>query len=134
MWTCPSCHRGFQRNQQIHSCRRVSVDSHFQNKPLAKDIFTHLLDQIHQTIGPCKVVSLPCCIHLFGNYDFLAALPKKDHLEIRFALNHPLHTPKLKVSVPLSSASFKHCFDVYNIQQLDDEFLNWLKESYLLKT
>jgi len=52
------------------------------NKVIAKELFEYLLQKIELNIGKCKIVSLPCCVHLYGTYDFLAALPKKDSIEI----------------------------------------------------
>jgi hypothetical protein len=106
---------------------------HFENKEKARELFDFLLKRIEDNIGKCKVISLPCCVHLFGTYDFLAVLPKKNRIEIRFALNRKLNTPRLKVSVPLSSKVFKNCFDIGRKQEIDGEFMGWLKESYFLK-
>jgi hypothetical protein len=88
---------------------------------------------INDTIGICQIISLPCCIHLFGEYDFLAALPKKDRLEIRFALNRKIESVKLKQSVPISQKNFKHCIDIKTIKEIDTELIKWLNESYHLK-
>ncbi len=82
MWTCPKCKRVFNKKDQPHSCNKIPLDQHFKNKEKAKELFDHLIDQIGTGIGKCKIISLPCCIHLYGNYDYLALLPKKDQLEI----------------------------------------------------
>jgi len=133
MWVCFKCDRIFWKANQPHSCNRVSIESHFANKEKARDLFNSLLNRIEKDIGKCKIVSLPCCIHLFGSYDFLAVLPKKDGLEIRFALNRKLNTSRLKVSVPMSTNVFKNCFNICGEQGIDIEFMGWLKESYHLK-
>lgn len=91
-----------------------------------------MVEQINN-IGRVKVISLPCCIHLFGKYDFLAALPKKEGLEIRFALKRVIDNPRLKQSVPLSTKFFKNCFEITSEKEIDDEFIGWLEESYHLK-
>ena len=70
---------------------------------------------------------------MFGNYDFLAALPKKEKLEIRFSLNRVLDSPRLKQSVPVSSNFFKNCIDISDTTEINDEIINWLTESYHLK-
>ncbi|MCL5433175.1 MAG: DUF5655 domain-containing protein [Patescibacteria group bacterium] len=133
MWTCPNCNRIFKKAKQPHSCKKVSVESHFENKEKARELFDFLHRRIEEKIGKCKIVSLPCCVHLFGTYDFIAILPKKNGVEIRFALDRKLDTPRLKVSVPMSSKVFKNCFDIENKQEIDGEFIGWLKESYHLK-
>lgn len=96
-------------------------------------MFDYLLERVKRDIGKCKIISIPCCVHLFGKYDFLAALPKKDRLEIRFALDRKLGTPRLKQAVPMSAKVFKNCFDVFSKDEIDKEFVGWLKESYHLK-
>lgn len=133
MWTCEKCGRIFQRVGQQHSCKRVSLESHFKNKPLARFLFDQLFAGLKEKTSPLKIISLPCCIHLFGHYDFLAALPKKDGLEVRIALDRMLENPRLKQAVSLSTKFFKNCFFVAKPEELDGEFFGWLVESYYLK-
>lgn len=79
------------------------------------------------------MISLPCCIHLFGTYDFLAALPKKDRLEIRFTLDRKLNDPRVIHCVPVSATLFKNCLDISKTEEISGELLEWLGESYHLK-
>jgi hypothetical protein len=79
------------------------------------------------------LISIPCCIHLFGKYDFLAILPKRDRLEIRFALDRKIDSPMLVQSVPLSSRYTKNCIDIKNREEIDEELIKWLRQAYFLK-
>lgn len=133
MWICLKCGRAFGKENQPHSCRSVSLESHFEGKEKAKQLFSFLLQRIEETIGKCRIISLPCCVHLFGTYDFLAVLPKKDRIEVRFALDHKLNTPRLKASVPMSSKVFKNCFDIGSKEEIGGDFMEWLNQSYHLK-
>ncbi|MFA6532761.1 MAG: DUF5655 domain-containing protein [Patescibacteria group bacterium] len=133
MWTCPNCERIFEKIRQPHSCKKISLGLHFKNKDKAKELFEYLVKQVNEKVGKYKIISVPCCIHLFGKYDFLAALPKKNGLEIRFALGRKLSSQRLKQFVPLSAKVFKHCFEITSEKEIDDEFIEWLKESYHLK-
>lgn len=133
MWTCPKCGRIFKRKGQMHSCKKVPLESHFENKESAKELFDFLLKQIKAKVGNCKIISLPCCVHLFGKYDFLAALPKKDKLEVRFMLNRKITNPRITATVPLSSKTFKNCLDVSSKEEIDKELIGWIKESYSLR-
>ena len=126
MWTCPKCSRVFGKSKQPHSCKNVPLENHFENKEKAKQLFDHLVEQVNKKVGKTKIISIPCCVHLFGKYDFLAALPKKDGLEIRFALDRELDSPRLNQSVPMSSKVFKNCFDISSKEEFDDEFIGWL--------
>jgi hypothetical protein len=132
MWTCNKCQRVFEKTKQPHSCQKVPVERHFKNKAKAKEIFNVLVEKIENQIGKCQIISLPCCIHLFGKYDFLAALPKKDKLEIRFSLNRVINSPRLIKSVPISTKSFKNCIDIENKAEIDKELIKWLSEAYCL--
>ncbi len=133
MWTSNKCDRIFHDASQSQSCKKVHLQSHFISKPLAHNLFDHLVHTINSRIGTCKIISIPCYIHLFGNYDFLAALPKKDHLEIRFALDQKIPSPKLTHCVPLSQTTYKNCFKLTSKQDLDSQLLSWIKASYHLK-
>lgn len=133
MWTCPKCKRVFGRANQMHSCRNVPLGKHFEGKNKAKDLFDKLVKDINDRVGETQTISIPCCIHLFGKYDFLAALPKTDRLELRFALDKIIDTPRLKSSVPLSKKTYKNVIDVNKIEEIDSELMGWIKESYFLK-
>jgi hypothetical protein len=133
MWDCPNCNRAFERAKQQHSCSRITLGQHFKNKEKTKELFDYLIKQIGNRVGKYRIIPIPCCIHLFGAYDFLAALPKKDKLEIRFALNRIIDSPRLKQSVPISTKNFKNCFNIVTIREIDDELIKWLDESYHLK-
>jgi hypothetical protein len=133
MWTCAKCGRIFEKAKQPHSCHKVPLEAHFKNKDKARELFDWLVKQLNKKIGKCKVISIPCCIHLFGSYDFLAVLPKKDKLEIRFGLDRKLDSPRLTQSVPVSSKYFKNCIDINNLREIDKELIGWLNEAYHLK-
>ncbi len=132
MWTCTKCERVFEKAKQPHSCHKIPLKEHFKNKEKAEKLFNYLVERVNN-IGKVKIISIPCCIHLFGKYDFLAALPKKDGLEIRFVLNRVLSGPRLKQSVPMSTNVFKNCFEITSEKEVDNEFIGWLEESYHLK-
>lgn len=133
MWTCTKCKRIFIKAKQPHSCKVIPLEVHFKNKDYAKELFYTLVGQINNRVGKCKILSIPCCIHLFGRYDFLAALPKKDKLEIRFALNYKLDNPRLKQYVPMSNKIFKNCIDITQKSDVDSDLIEWLNTSFHLK-
>lgn len=133
MWECPECGRIFNKRGQAHSCRKTPVEEHFRNKQVAHGLFVQLLEVLTRRVGPCKVISLPCCVHLYGEYDFLAALPRKDRLEVRFALDRPLDSPRVKESVQMSRRAYKNCIDIRSASEVDGELLTWLTEAYHLR-
>ena len=132
MWSCTRCGRIFQKTKQPHSCKTVPLKEHFKNKDYARELFDVLVEKTYK-IGNCNIISLPCCIHLFGKYDFLAILPKKDGLEIRFTLTRKVEGARLKQAVSLSKSTYKNCVEITNKQAIDKELMGWLTESYFLK-
>lgn len=112
MWKCNKCGRIFEKTGQMHSCNKIPLEDHFKNKDNSKDLFDFLVKKINKEVGKCKIISLPCCVHLFSNYDFLAILPKKESLEIRF-----------KFSV----------FKINSIEEIDGKFLDKIRELYFMK-
>jgi hypothetical protein len=133
MWNCSKCDRVFEKTKQPHTCHKFPLEQHFKNKEKAEKLFNLLFQTINTKIGGCQIISLPCCIHLFGSYDFLAALPKKEKLEIRFALNRKLNNPRLKQSVFMSAKAVKNCIDLNTIEEIDKELIDWLSEAYHFK-
>ncbi|MBN2015340.1 hypothetical protein JW766_00725 [Candidatus Dojkabacteria bacterium] len=133
-WTCPKCGRIFAKKNQMHSCKKFPIEKHFEGKEeIAKPLFEYLKTKITTEIGPVKVISLPCCIHLFGCYDFIAILPKKDRIEVRFAWNEKIKNKRIDNCVPMSKSTYKICLDVRSGKEIDKELMGWLKESYNLK-
>ncbi len=130
-WECPNCHRTFRRAKQPHSCKTVSLENHLRSDQL-RFLFDYLLKELDREVGEFKVLSLPCCIHLVGEYDFLAVLAKKDHLEIRFVLKRELSNSKVKRSARISTTSYKHSVDVRTPEDIDETLLGWVREAYHL--
>lgn len=133
MWTCPVCGRIFERKGQSHSCKKVELESHFSGKDEANALFNRLVEKISVEIGSVQIISIPCCVHLFGTYDFLAALPKKDRLEVRFALMRRFEHARITACVPISVSAYKYSLDLMGITDLDAELMAWLTEAYHLK-
>jgi hypothetical protein len=130
MWKCPKCGRLFAKEGQSHSCAVVPVADHFKHKDAAQALFDYLLARLNQEVGQSQVISLPCCIHLFGTYDWLAILPKKDGLEIRFGLPRALKSPKLIQVVKTSTHAYKNCLKLKSEADLDGEMIGWLTEAF----
>ena len=133
MWTCPKCNRTFVRNGQSHSCRTVSFDEHFKDKKLARELFDFLFEKINKQVGSCRIVSLPCCVHLVGKYDFLAVLPKKESLEIRFAIRRPLMDGRVTQSISVNATDYKNCLNITKIEDMDETLIGWITEAYSMK-
>jgi len=131
-WQCPRCNRTFRRTRQPHSCRTVSLESHLRQGEM-RSLFEYLLDEVNSKVGKCEVLSLPCCIHLVGKFDFLAVLAKRERLEIRFVLKRELANSRVQRCARIAKTQYKHCVDVQAAEDIDEELLSWVREAYHLE-
>lgn len=130
MWTCPKCNRTFKREGQPHSCKSIPIEQHFNNKELAKELFDALLERVNKDIISCKILSLPCCVHLFGNRDFVATLPRKDRLELHFSSSNAIESPRIARSIQTSKNVYLNYVDITKREDIDDELMDWLRNSH----
>jgi hypothetical protein len=132
-WRCPRCDRVFRRTRQQHSCRTVRLEEHVAPGHAMRPVFDELVARVRREVGDAEVVSLPCCIHLSGTHDFLAVLPRKTRLEVRFSLRRELASPRITHATRISGTTYKHSTDVAAVHDIDDELLGWLREAYHLE-
>jgi hypothetical protein len=130
-WVCPGCGRAFRRTGQQHSCHTVRLDDHLWPAHPMRPLFDHLLARVRDDVGPCEVVALNCCVHLAGGTaDFLAVLPRKRHLEVRFSLGRELQDPRVERTTRTGTHTFKHRVDVTFPGEVDEVLLGWIREAY----
>lgn len=129
-WTCPKCHREFAKQNQQHSCVSYPLANHFKNKDYAKKLFSCLKQQIAKKIGPVKIESLPCCIHMVSHYTFGAVWALRDRIRIDFRTDYKISTKKPHKMIRISPNRFLYYFDLKNTKDIDAELLGWMKQSY----
>jgi len=100
---------------------------------VAKPLFNDLKSKIRKRIGPVKVISLPCCIHLFGLFDFAAVFPLKDKVRIHFVVNYKLNSPRIDKSAKYSANRYKYAVYIKDKKDIDKELVGWLEEAYHLR-
>lgn len=106
------------------------MEDHFHHRDATRPIFDQVVTAIEHRVGDCEVVAIPCCIRLCGTHDFLAVLPRKDRLEVRFTLDHEVDDPRIVQSTQVSRSTHKHSVDLRSPEEVDEEFLDWVAEAY----
>lgn len=135
LWACPKCGRTFAKKNQVHSCTVYPLKKHFVGKEeVAVPLFRELKTRIKKDIGSIKIISLPCCIHFFGKYDFAAVYALKDKVRIHFALDYKLKSSRIDKSSKYSAKRYMHSIDIESKDEIDKELIGWLKEAYHLRT
>ena len=133
LWTCPKCKRQFQKINQAHSCAAFPLEKHFKNKAYAKSLFEFLKKEIIKKVGPLKIESLPCCIHLVSNYTFGAVWALKDGIRIDFRIDRKIKTKKIHKMTQMSANRYLYYFDLRDKSEIDKEIISGIKEAYHLK-
>ncbi|MDD5552088.1 MAG: DUF5655 domain-containing protein [Candidatus Pacebacteria bacterium] len=132
LWKCKKCKREFKKKNQAHSCVVYPIKNHFKNKELAKELFEYFKKEIQKNVGPLKIESLPCCIHLVSNYTFGAVWALKDKIRIDFRVDRKIKSKKIWKMIQMSPGRFLYYFEIYNKKEIDKELLSYVKEAYNL--
>jgi len=131
LWVCPKCNRRFEKENQVHSCTVYPLDNHFRGREeVARPLYNRLEEEIKKKIGPFKVESLPCCIHLVSTFTFAAVYALKNKIRIHFALDHKLESPRIDKSSQISKNRYQHSIDIEKGDEIDKELISWLKHAY----
>ncbi len=131
LWSCPKCKREFRSKNQVHSCVFYPIENHFKNKPYSKEIFENLKKEIEVNIGPLKIDSLPCCIHLISNYTFSGVWALKDRIRMDFRTTRKIKSKRILKNYNLFSKYYMNYTEIKTKKDIDKEFLSWIKEAYL---
>ena len=134
IWKCPKCKRIFKRAKQQHSCTVYPIEKHFERKEYAKELYDNLKTAIKTKVGPFKVESLPCCIHLVtkGAYTFAAVYALKDRIRLHIASGEPPKGTRVKQSSKISSVRYLYSIDITNKNEIDAELIERIKLSFHL--
>ncbi|MFH1598547.1 MAG: DUF5655 domain-containing protein [Patescibacteria group bacterium] len=134
-WQCPKCKREFTNKNQMHSCVIFPVQEHFVGKTdIARPLYDHLLAKIKKKVGPIKIESLPCCIHLVSHYTFMCVYARKDRIRIHFAHDKRIGSKRIDKAAQVSGSKYMSSLDIYSKKEIDKELITWLKDSYHLIT
>ena len=132
LWKCPKCKREFRKKNQSHSCVSYPLKNHFKNKDYAKSLFNILKKEIIENIGPLKIESLPCCIHLVSNYAFGAVWALKDKIRIDFILDKRISSIKVNKIIKMSTNRYLYYLDIKDKKEIDKKLLTLIKKAYKL--
>jgi hypothetical protein len=131
MWQCPKCKREFSKNNQQHSCVKFPLGKHFAGKEkIAKPLFDDYVNKIKKNIGPVKIESLPCCIHLVSSYTFGAVWAMKDKIRIDFRLDKDIKDKKISRKIKISPNRYMYYFDIKEKKEIDKKLIGWVKKAY----
>jgi hypothetical protein len=130
LWKCPKCGRRFERKGQSHSCKSYELELHFIGKSKGKLLYEKLKKLVRSQIGSFKIESLECCINFVSTYTFAAVKIFKDKIQLDFALSKKPKSTRVKRFVQMSAHRYLYYVDIFLPDEIDDELIEWVKESY----
>ena len=133
-WRCPRCGREFRNRNQWHSCRIVSVGSHFEGKPAnVREIYDALVAALEGRVGPIRIDAVAAGINFGGRAHFGGATPQRAALRVGFALARPVEHPRVVRREQVSSLLHVHAVKLAAPDDVDDELLNWFEEAFAVR-
>lgn len=110
----------------------MSEDELFSNKaPNVYEIYSKIFDLLKE-IGPFEIELKKTSIHLLNKSSFGGVHPKKKWLDFNLVSNHHIEHEKITKIEQVSKNRFHNNFRFDSVDDLNQEFLILLKQSYQL--
>ncbi|HFA51365.1 MAG TPA: hypothetical protein ENJ95_20310 [Bacteroidetes bacterium] len=133
MWTCPSCNRTFRNTNQMHTCKKVDMESFFLRRPPHFRGLYELIKKKTEMFGDFREEAVPPDVVFFKTKStFLAVKIKKKWIDIQFFLDHLEDVPPVKKHLQTSKRRIAHLVSVDCEEDIDRQLMDWIKASYEL--
>jgi hypothetical protein len=130
-WTCPTCGRSFRHTRQPHVCDTTTVEDHLQGRDPAVVALFHAFAQAVADAGPYAYSPIKAQVGFQGQQRIFAGVRlTKRGLEGYLDLPRRVESARFRRVSPYTHRLFVHHFILTSADQLDAEFLGWIKEAY----
>jgi hypothetical protein len=86
--------------------------------------------EVERRLGPIKIESLKCCIHLIGHFAFAAVTIFKDKIRIDFTLTRKINHQQFVKDFQMSAHRFVYYIDIKQEEDIDQQLMDWVQEAY----
>ena len=117
----------------MHSCLAHSVEDHFEGKDPALRSMFDCLRRNMERFGPIRIDAVQSNINLAGKYHFAGVTVLKDRLKVGFLLHRRLEHPRIIRTQKVDSNKYSHFVKLARREDIDKQFLAWMKEAYSLR-
>jgi Domain of unknown function (DUF5655) len=108
-----------------------TVERHLHDKPEQVIALYHRFIKLAEACGPFSYAVTKTAISLKGSRRGFAGLaPKKASLDGYLDLQRRVEDTRIRRSSPYTKRLFVHHFRIVAPSELDDEFVEWLREAY----
>lgn len=131
-WTCAECGRQFARAHQSHGCSpALTLDEYFSSgpafeRPIFEAVAAHLT-----SLGEVRIEAVQVGVFFKKARTFVELRPMRDRVRLSMLLSRDLDDGRIVKHVGGSGRRFALFVDLRIPDEVDDQLMAWLTESYL---
>jgi Domain of unknown function (DUF5655) len=131
LWTCPRCGRRFVGRNMWHACGDYSVEGFLEGKgERARELFDGF-ERLIAACGPYEVAPAKTRVAFMRRVRFAGVSAISDRgMTIAFGFPRRLRSGRIRKVERYGKDWYGHFMRITSPDQLDDELLGWLRESY----
>lgn len=99
---------------------------------MLKNIFNSLREKIEE-FGQIRVDAVKTSINFGGKSQFSTLYIFKEGIKLDFVLDRGIHSPRITRIRGPTNNYFTHTLKLKNLSDVDEELIEWLRESYNLR-
>lgn len=131
LWTCPKCGRKFVTRNMWHACGPYTVETFLAGKGDQARTLFHRFVELIERCGPYEVAPAKTRVAFMARVRFAGVSRVSDRgMTIGFALPKPIQSPRLSKVEQIAPGWHGHWMRIKDPDELDEEVLAWLRESY----
>ena len=129
-WSCPKCGRRFARQNQKHVCGQWTVEQHLAGRsPTVIALYKRFVEMV-RVCGPFEYSPVRSQIGFRVQRIFAGVKLTEHALEGYLDLPKIVKSQRFRNISPYQSNLFVHHFRVRSLNELNDQFAAWVRESY----
>ena len=130
LWTCPQCGNTFATPNQWHSCGRFDLEAHFEGATEEVELLYQKFAEMVRSCGPVRIIPQETRIAFQVRIPFASLTPHKSHVVGGLILDAPIESPRFTKVESLGPRTHAHSFKLEKLEELDDEFMAWIRRAY----
>jgi len=131
LWECPKCGAKLVGRNMWHACGSFSVDTFIEGKGARARELYEGFEALLRKCGPVIAAPAKTRVAFMVRVRFAGVSSVSDRgMTIAFALRRPLKNPRIFRMVKYNPRWYGHFVRIKSPEELDDELLCWLRESY----
>ncbi|MEJ2152154.1 MAG: DUF5655 domain-containing protein [Gemmatimonadota bacterium] len=134
LWTCPQCGNTFTTPNQWHSCGQFDLEAHFESVDEEVELRYQRFAGMVRSCGPVRIIPQKTRIAFQVRTRFAILTPYKSHVIGGLILDEPIKSDRFTKVESCGPHAHEHTFRLGKLEELDDEFMGWIRRAYSVGT